>query len=167
MPAVTATVTGNYFSLAGQALPTGVLPRLQFRFARRLASIHGDLVSGRWEDVPVSASGAWSLSCIPTTHFLDRRQRLIVRGSYQDPNAFGAGQGRGVTEVFEFEVAVPEGTWPIGQLVGAPPASAAWVLADPSISLSNPPGALAPGFLYLSGGDDPDRGTGDLYEVVS
>lgn len=161
-----ALVNGNYRTIGGSAIPANRVPRLDVRGVREASTRTGDLISALAEEITLATNGSWSKDLTPTTDVQDHDFHYLLRGFYFEPEGYGSGRGFRRHDVFEHKLYVPPEGGNVGVLLRAPRPRSTDVLVDPTISDTNPPPVLTPGFLYLSGGDDPNLGSGDLYEVV-
>lgn len=156
-----ASVTGNYVTSAGAALPANVAPRVEAIPSMAAVAVNGRTISQRPQTVtPNTTTGAYTLELIPTVDVPDAGFHYTIRGYYLDPDMYEPGKGGGRVDVFEHKIYVPTAGGSIGDLIRLPRPIFAWVI----VSLTTPP--LIPGALWLNAdpNGNPDLGTGNLYE---
>lgn len=158
-----ATVTGNYVTSAGSAVPAGAEPRVQVTPSEAATTMTGQHISLEPQTVtPNPSTGAFSFDLVPTDTVLANDFHYIVRGYYLKPNGYDS-SGYTSYDTFTYRLYVGADGGTIGELIGGVRIADAWVL----VALTPPPpGRQIAGSYYLNASNDPDFGTGDLYRVV-
>lgn len=157
-----ATVTGNYVTSAGTAVPAGAEPRVEATPSVAAVTVGGQTISREPQTVtPNPTTGAYTFNLIPTDQVLAADFHYIVTGYYLDSNTYGS-TGNNRHDVFNFKLYVGEDGGTVGDLIGGVRIAGAWVHAAPT---PPPTPQQIPGTYYLDTSDNPDS-SGDLYLVV-